>query len=100
MSETEIMTKLAETEQRSKSNTHRLDKVEEQIADNQNMLASLAAMAQRQDTMDGDIKEIKADVKVLTGKSGKHWDSVVEKMLLMVVAAIVTYALTKFGFNV
>lgn len=100
MNETEIMTKLAETEQRSKANMHRLDRVEEQLADNQNMLASLAAMAQRQDTMDGDIKEIKADVKVLTGKSAKRWDSVIEKIIIMVVAALVTYALTKFGFSV
>lgn len=31
------------------------------------------------------------------GKSGKRWESVVEKVLLMVVAAIVTWILAKIG---
>ncbi len=99
MDEIEIATKLAEVEQRSKSNSHRLEKCEEQLSDNQKMLANLTAMAQRQDTMDGDIKEIKADVKTLTAKPAKRWEGLVEKMLLTVAAALVAFALAKLGLG-
>lgn len=90
---------VAELVARSKSNSHRLDEVEHRLEDNKQMLASIAVIAKRQDDMDGDIKEIKSDVKVLTNKPAKRWESVTEKVLLLVVTALVTYGLTKFGFN-
>lgn len=99
MENVEIIKQLTEVDQRSRSNVHRLDKVEEKLADNEKMLASLSAMAQRQDTMDGDIKEIKADVKTLTSKPAKRWESVVEKVILAVVAAIVGVALAHLGLG-
>lgn len=91
---------LAEIDARSKSNTHRIGDVERKLEDNERMLSSIAVIAKRQDDMDGDIKEIKSDVKVLASKPAKRWEAVAEKVIMMVVAAIVTYALTKFGFNV
>ena len=99
MEEMELIKQLTEVEQRSKSNSHRLDKVEERLADNEKMLASIHAMAQRQDTMDGDIKEIKADVKTLTSKPAKRWESVVEKVILAVVAAVVGVILAHLGLG-
>ena len=99
MENLEIVKQLTEVDQRSRSNVHRLDKVEEKLADNEKMLASLSAMAQRQDTMDGDIKEIKADVKTLTSKPAKRWESVVEKVILAVVAAVVGVALAHLGLG-
>lgn len=93
----ELAIKAQATEDRSKSNTKRLEKVEEQLSDNAEMLASIARLDQRQKDMDTDIKEMKADVKTLTGKSGKRWDAIVDKALLLVVAAVVTYMLSKLG---
>ena len=88
---------LAEVEARSKSNSHRLDEVDRKLQDNEKMLTSIAIIAKRQDDMDGDIKEIKNDVKTLTTKPAKRWESVTEKILLLVVTAFVTYILTKVG---
>ncbi len=99
MEDVELIKLLTEIEQRSKSNCHRLDKAETKLADNEKMLASLSSMAQRQDNMDGDIKEIKADVKTLTSKPAKRWESVIEKVILAVVAAVVGVALAHLGLG-
>ncbi len=99
MDEIEIATKLVETEQRSKSNSHRLDKCEEQLSDNQKMLSNLTAMVQRQNAMDDDIKEIKADVKTLTAKPAKRWEGLAEKIILTVAVALVGFVLAKLGLG-
>ena len=88
---------LKEVEDRSKSNSHRLDEVEKTLADNNKMLASIARIDQKLNDMDNDIKETKTDVKNIMGKAGKRWDSIVEKVLLTVVAALVAYALSQIG---
>lgn len=100
MNKTELRTTIARIDERSKSNTHRLDAAEKKLEENAQLLNTIALVAQKQADMDGDIKEIKSEVKTLTSKAGKRWDSVVEKIIIMVVAAIVTYALTKFGLGI
>lgn len=91
--------RLTEVDARSKSNTHRLGDVERKLEDNERMLASISVIAKRQDDMDGDIKEIKSDVKSLTTKPAKQWEAVVEKVILAVVAAVMTYVLTHVGLG-
>jgi len=98
--EIELREKIARIDERSKSNTHRLDTAEKKLEESEKLLNTIALVAQRQSDMDGDIKEIKTEVKTLTSKAGKRWDSVVEKIIIMVVAAVVTYALTKFGLGI
>jgi len=98
--EIELREKIARIDERSKSNTHRLDSAEKKLEESEKLLNTIALVAQRQSDMDGDIKEIKTEVKTLTSKAGKRWDSVVEKIIIMVVAAVVTYALTKFGLGI
>lgn len=96
----DMAVQLAEIDARSRSNSHRLDDVERKLEDNERMLTSIAVIAKRQDDMDGDIKEIKSDVKVLAAKPAKRWEAVAEKVIMMVVAAVVTWVLTKVGFSV
>lgn len=99
MTSEEMAIVLKEVEQRSKSNSHRLDEVEKRQADNDKMLASIARMDQRQNDMDNDIKEIKTDVKTLTGKPGKRWENVVDKVVFTIVAALVAYILARVGLS-
>ncbi len=99
MTNEELAVKVQRTEDRSKSNAHRLDEVEKKLTDNEKMLASIARLDQRQKDMDTDVKEIKADVKVLAGKPAKRWETVVEKTLMAIVAGIVGYVLIKLGFS-
>lgn len=99
MTNEEIAVRVTEVDARCKSNSHRLDDVEKKQADSDKMLNSIALIAQRQDTMEGDVKEIKADVKSLTGKPGKRWDGVVDKIILALVAGLVAFCLVKLGLG-
>lgn len=99
MSEQEIAVKLAEVDQRSRSNTHRLEQVEKKLEDNEQLLTNVALIAQKQNTLESDVQEIKSDVKMLTAKPAKRWESVVEKIILALVAAVVTYLLAYVGLS-
>lgn len=98
MNNEELTVKVTEIDSRSKSNSHRLTEVEERLAENEKLTQSVALIAQRQDTIESDVKEIKGDVKSLTAKPGKRWDSIVEKALLVIVAAIIGYVIKQMGF--
>ena len=73
----DIAVKVVEIDQRSKSNTHRLDKVEERQDNLDKLVSSVSALANEQEHIKEDVTEIKTDVKSLTERPGKRWDSIV-----------------------
>lgn len=89
--------RLAAVEDRAKSNTHRLDEVEQRQDNLDKLVTSVEVLATRQETVESDVKEIKSDVKELAGKPGKRWENLVDKVLLVVVTAIVTFLLARLG---
>ena len=97
MNELELERRLSHVEDRAKSNTHRLAVVERKQEDMTELVQSVAVIAQKQTDMDEDLQEIKTDVKLLTAKPGKRWDSIVEKVLLAAVTGVVGYILLKLG---
>ncbi|MBR2132328.1 MAG: hypothetical protein IJ955_07290, partial [Oscillospiraceae bacterium] len=82
---------------RSKSNTKRLDEVEKRQNNLDELVGTVKVLAIREENVETDVKEIKADVKSLKDLPGKRWNSVVEKVLLVVVGMVVTFLLTKLG---
>lgn len=93
----ELAVKLAQVDQRSRSNSHRLDKLEQRQDDLDSLVGSLAALANEQEHIKTDVSEIKRDVKLLTEKPGRRWDGVVDKVLWAAagsVAALVLSTLT------
>lgn len=89
--------RLTEVEERSKSNTHRIDKFEKQQSEFVELVSSVKVLAEREQNVENDVKEIKSDVKSLTSKPGKRWDSLVDKIIVTVAAAVVGFILAKFG---
>ena len=89
--------RLTEVEARSKSNAHRLDDVEKRQDNLDKLTTSVSLLAEREERMESDVKEIKSDVKTLAEKPAKRWEAVVEKALLAVVAAVVAYVLGRMG---
>ena len=89
--------RLTEVEERSKSNTHRLDEVEKRQDTLDELVGTVKVLATREEVVESDVKEIKSDVKNLTLKPAKRWDSLVEKIITMVAAAIVGFLLAKIG---
>ena len=90
--------RLTEVEARSKSNAHRLDDVERRQDNLDKLVVSVEKLAIKEQNVENDVKEIKTDVKTLTSKSGKRWDGLVDKIILIVATAIITFALSKIGF--
>lgn len=99
MDEKDIEHRLTEVEQRSKSNKHRLDKLEESTEAINRMAISVEKMAMKQDTMNGSINKLTADVETLKAEPGKRWKFVVEKAIYFVVAAVVGFILAKVGLQ-
>ena len=91
--------RLARVEERSKSNSHRLDSVEKRQEEIGELVTSMATMAQKQETMERDVSEIKTKIDVMVSKPGKRWDAIVDKVLLGIVAALVAYALAQLGIQ-
>jgi hypothetical protein len=88
MNTEEMAVKLAETEARSKSNTHRLDKIEEDFDALNKLASAMEVMANEQKHQGEAVAEIKNDVTALgtkvdaiEKKPGKRWDGMVDKFL-------------------
>lgn len=89
--------RLADVEARAKSNTHRLDKVEEQQEAINNLATSVAVMAERVSSTGDKVDVLVDDVQSLKDKPAKRWDGLVEKALWAVAAAVITFLLSRIG---
>ena len=89
--------RLTEVEERSKSNSHRLDNVEKFQNNLNELVGTVKALAVREENVENDVKEIKSDVKTLTNKPAKRWDNLMDKIIMLFAAAIVGFILAKIG---
>lgn len=89
--------RLVKVEDRAQSNSHRIDELEKRQDNLDELVGTVKVLAVREENVENDVKEIKSDVKSLTSKSGKMWDSMVEKIIWLIIAAVVGYFLAKFG---
>lgn len=91
--------RLTETEQRSKSNTKRLDVVEKWQADFSDLISTVKVLANREERVEKDVGEIKEAVQEIREKPGKRWDGVVDKIIFTVIGGIITFLLFKLGIG-
>ena len=96
--EIEFEHRLTEVEERSKSNKHRLDEVEKRQDNLDDLVSTVKVLAVREENVENDVKEIKSDVKSLTGKPAKRWDNLINQIITVLVAGIVGFILARFGF--
>lgn len=99
MDETEIAGRLSAVEQRSKSNSHRLDAVEKNTEAVNHMATSVAVMAERMEITGDKVDGLCSDVQDLKAEPGKRWKFVVEKAVYIAVSAVMGYILAKFGLG-
>lgn len=90
--------RLTEVEERSKSNTKRLDEMKKRQDNLDELVGSVKVLAEREERVESDVKEIKEDVKNLAEKPAKRWDALVGQIITIVVAAVAGFILAKFGF--
>lgn len=96
--EREFEHRITEVESRSKSNVHRLDALEKRQDDLEKLVSTVAVLAERMKSVENNVEEINKEVKTLNGKSGKKWDSLVNQIIGIVVAAVAGFILAKIGF--
>ncbi len=81
--------KIAEVDQRCRSNTHRIDELEQRQDNLDKLATTMSVMANEQDHIKSDVVVIKNDVKKLTDKPGVLWD----KLVWLVVSGVAGYLL-------
>lgn len=89
--------RLTEAEERTKSNTHRLDKMEKRQDDLDELVGTVKVLANRQENVENDVREIKTDVKSITSKPGQRWENLISQIITIIVAAVAGFILAKFG---
>ena len=89
--------RLSRVEERAKSNTRRLDEVEKRQDNLDKLVATVEVLAVKESNVENDVKEIKSDVKLLTSKPGQKWDSMIEKIMLTIIAGVVGFLLSQLG---
>lgn len=85
--------RLTEVEERSKSNSHRLEELEKRQDNLDDLVSTVKVLAVREEAVENDVKEIKSDVKSLKGKSGEMWESLVKIFVTALASGLVGYAL-------
>lgn len=89
--------RLTEVEERAKSNSHRIDEMEKRQDNLDELVGTVKVLAVREENVENDVKEIKSDVKTLTNKPAQRWDGMVDKIIMLVVAAVVGFILARIG---
>jgi len=96
--------KVIEIDSRSKDNTLRINECQENIkklTEKQDKISKLTTsvevLATRQGNVETTVTEIKTDVRSLMDKPAKRWDSVVDKILYIVISAALGYMLSQIG---
>lgn len=98
MNEDQIKT-LTECEQRSKSNTHRLDKLEQNYEALNRLTVSVETMGVSLKNMDQSMQKLDARMGEMESKPGKRWDDLVKTVIGIVVGALLTLAFTHIGIQ-
>ena len=89
--------RLTEVEQRSISNTHRLDRLEESTEAINRLATSMEVMANRQEQVVETVSKLDAKVTLLEEKPAKRWDSLVDKIVWAIAAAYIGFVLAQLG---
>ena len=84
-------------EERFSCLSQRVEAIEKRQKDMEELISSVAVLAQRMGTVEGTVSEIRGNVRTLMDKPAKRWDSIVEKTLLVVVGAVVAWILSRIG---
>lgn len=90
---------ITEIDQRSKSNTKRLDEHEDKISKLSEFYVALTKVNDKVDTIDSDVKEIKTDLQEIKDKPTKRYEQVVGYILSALVGGIIAFIFAKIGLK-
>lgn len=85
--------RLGECEQRERANARRIEKLEQRQENLNKLVTAVEVLAQRERSVESDVKEIKADVKSMTQKGARRWDAMIDKLLYALAGAAASIVL-------
>lgn len=91
--------RLTAVEERSKSNTKRLDKLEESTEAISRLATSMEVMAEKQEQVADTVDKLDGKVTAMEQKPAKRWDSLVDKIIWAIVAAVIGFLLARIGLG-
>ena len=89
--------RLTQVEQRSKSNTHRLEKLEESTEAISRLATSMEVMASKQEQVADTVEKLDGKVTALEEKPTKRMDGLVDKIIWAICAAVIAFMLAQIG---
>lgn len=89
--------RLTAVEERAKSNSRRLEELEDTTKTINRLATSMEVMAEKQGQVADTVEKLDTKVTNLEGKPGKRWDALVEKALWAFAAAVIAYILGHMG---
>lgn len=99
MEDVEIIGRLSAVEQRSKSNSHRLEALEKQTEAVNHLATSVAVMAEKVESTGEKVDGLCEDVQEIKQKPGKRWETVVGQVISILIAAVLGYVLAQMGLG-
>lgn len=99
MEETEIAGRLSAVEQRSKSNSHRLEALEKQTEAVNRLATSVAVMAEKVETTGDKVDSLCVDVQEIRQRPAKRWETVTAQVVSILIAAALGYILARLGLG-
>jgi predicted nucleic acid-binding Zn-ribbon protein len=87
----ELDIKVAKMDESLKSEHKRIDKMEQDIDNINNLTLSVHEIAQEMKAMRKEVSDVNGRVKAIEEKPGKRYDAIIEKVIIIVVTAAVTY---------
>ena len=97
--EVEFAQHLAEIDARSRSNTKRLDRLEELTETVHELATTMKLLADKQERTAETVERLDTKLSAMEQEPAKRWKAVVEKVLMTVVAALVGFVMAKLGIT-
>lgn len=94
-----IQAQIASLDARCKSNTHRINDLETDNKALHQLATSVEVLATKQETIESNVNEIKADVKTLKALPGSRWEGLIKAVVMAIVSGLVGYALALAGLG-
>ena len=89
--------RLTQVEQRAKSNTHRLEKLEASTEAINRLATSMEVMVSKQEQVAETVEKLDGKVTALEEKPAKRMDGLVDKIIWAICAAVITFLLSRIG---
>lgn len=97
MTEQDISVKLTENDERMHACMERLESVERRQDTLNKLVTAVEVLAVRQESVENTVHEIRSAVQELTGKPGRRWEAMADRVLYMVIGA--AFSLLAQGMN-